>query len=90
YVVIFQLKSGSDPSLYHQYYQEILSYIRKYRKSPDSFDVVKSIVTVGDKEDDAYIHDFMDIGANWLLEAFWSERCSLKEIQKIIDRGPPE
>ncbi|MFX1515776.1 MAG: LLM class flavin-dependent oxidoreductase [Promethearchaeota archaeon] len=87
---IFPLKAGSDPSLYPQDYQEILSYIRKYRKSLDSFDVVKSILTVGDKEEDAYIHHFMDIGANWLLEAFWSERCSLKEIQKRIDRGPPE
>ncbi|MFW9915279.1 MAG: LLM class flavin-dependent oxidoreductase, partial [Candidatus Thorarchaeota archaeon] len=57
---IFPLKAGSDPSLYPQDYQEILSYIRKYRKSLDSFDVVKSIVTVGDKEEDAYIHDFMD------------------------------
>jgi hypothetical protein len=55
-----------------------------------AFDFVKSIVTVGDKEEDAYIHDFMDIGVNWLLEAFWHERCSLKEIQKIIERGPPE
>jgi alkanesulfonate monooxygenase SsuD/methylene tetrahydromethanopterin reductase-like flavin-dependent oxidoreductase (luciferase family) len=87
---IFPLKAGSDPSLYPQDYQEILSYIRKYRKSLDSFDVVKSILTVGNKEEDAYIHHFMDIGANWLLEAFWSERCSLKEIQKIIERGPPE
>ena len=87
---VFPLKAGSDPSLYPQDYQEILSYIRKYRKSLDSFDVVKSIVTVGDKDEDAFIHHFMDIGANWLLEAFWSERCSLKEIQKIIDRGPPE
>jgi len=87
---IFPLKAGSDPSLYPQDYQEILSYIRKYRKSLDSFDVVKSILTVGNKEEDAYIHDFMEIGVNWLLEAFWSERCSLKEIQKTIDRGPPE
>jgi alkanesulfonate monooxygenase SsuD/methylene tetrahydromethanopterin reductase-like flavin-dependent oxidoreductase (luciferase family) len=87
---VFPLKAGSDPSLYPQDYQEILSYIGKHRKSLDSFDVVKSIVTVGDKEEDAYIHDFVDIGANWLLEAFWSERCSLKEIHKIIDRGPPE
>jgi alkanesulfonate monooxygenase SsuD/methylene tetrahydromethanopterin reductase-like flavin-dependent oxidoreductase (luciferase family) len=87
---IFPLKAGSDPSIYPQDYQEILSYIRKYRKSLDSFDLVKSILTVGNKEEDAYIHDFMDIGVNWLLESFWSERCSLKEIQKIIERGPPE
>ena len=94
---IFPLKAGSDPSIYLQDYQEILSYIGKYRKSLDSFDAVKSIVTVGDKEEDAYIHPFMDIGVNWLVEAFWSERmhgmherCSLKEIQKRIERGPPE
>ncbi len=84
------MKAGSDPSIYPQDYQEIMSYIGKYRKSLDSFDLVKSIVTVGDKEEDAYIHDFMDIGVNWLLEAFWSERCSLKEIQKRIEQGPPE
>jgi alkanesulfonate monooxygenase SsuD/methylene tetrahydromethanopterin reductase-like flavin-dependent oxidoreductase (luciferase family) len=87
---IFPLKAGSDPSLYPEDYQEILSYIKKYRKSLDSFDIVKSIITVGDKEEDAYIHDFMDIGATWLLEAFWSERCSLKEIQQRIEQGPPE
>ncbi|MHA1945798.1 MAG: hypothetical protein ACXAC6_07770 [Candidatus Hodarchaeales archaeon] len=84
------MKAGEDPSLYPQDYREILSYIRKYRKSLESFDVIKSIVTVGDKDEDAYIHEFMNIGANWLLEAFWQERCSLKEIQKIIERGPPE
>ncbi|MHA2031526.1 MAG: hypothetical protein ACXAC6_18095 [Candidatus Hodarchaeales archaeon] len=84
------MKAGSDPSLYPQDYQEILSYIRKYRKSLESFDVIKSMLTVGDKDEDAYIHHFMNIGVNWLLKAFWSERCSLKEIQKRIERGPPE
>ncbi len=87
---IFALKAGSDPSLYPQDYRDILGYIGKYRKSLDSFDVVKSILTVGSKEEDAYIHDFMDIGVNWLLEAFWPERCSLREVQKRIERGPPE
>lgn len=88
---IFPLKAGSeDPSLYPQDYREILSYIGKYRKSLESFDLIKSIVTIGDKEEDAYIHDFMNMGVNWLLEAFWSERCSLKEIQKRIELGPPE
>ncbi|MCW3981509.1 MAG: LLM class flavin-dependent oxidoreductase [Candidatus Bathyarchaeota archaeon] len=87
---IFPLKAGSDPSIYPQDYREILSYIGKYRESLDSFDLVKSILTVGDKEEDAYIHDFMDMGVNWLLEAFWPARCSLKEIQKRIERGPPE
>jgi alkanesulfonate monooxygenase SsuD/methylene tetrahydromethanopterin reductase-like flavin-dependent oxidoreductase (luciferase family) len=86
---VFPLKAGSDPSLYPQDYHEILRYIGKYRPSLDAFDVVKSMLTVGNKEEDAYIHDFMDIGVNWLLEAFWPERCSLKEIQKIIERGPP-
>ncbi|MFX1563768.1 MAG: hypothetical protein ACFFDP_10750, partial [Promethearchaeota archaeon] len=62
----------------------------KFRKSLDSFDFVKSIVTVGNKEEDAYIHDFMDMGVNWLLEAFWEERYSLKEIQQRIELGPPE
>ncbi|NPD89024.1 MAG: LLM class flavin-dependent oxidoreductase [Asgard group archaeon] len=87
---IFPLKAGSDPSIYPQDYQEIMSYIRKYRESLESFDLVKSIFTVGDKEHDSYIHEFMDLGVNWLLEAFWSERCSLKEIQKRIEQGPPE
>ena len=86
---IFPMKAGSDPSLYPQDYQDILRYIRQYRKSLDGFDVVKSIVTVKDKKEDAYIHDFMGM-TNWLLEAFWPGRCSLKEIQKRIDQGPPE
>ncbi|TET71246.1 MAG: hypothetical protein E3J56_06910 [Candidatus Aminicenantes bacterium] len=67
-----------------------MSYIGKYRKSLESFDLVKSILTVRDKEHDAYIHDFIDMGINWLLEAFWPQRCSLKEIQKRIEQGPPE
>ena len=87
---IFPLKVGSDPSIYPQDYQEIRNYIAKYRKSMESFDLVKSIFTIGDKEHDAYIHEFDDIGVNWLLEAFWPGRCSLKEIQKRIKQGPPE
>ena len=87
---IFPLKVGYDPSIYPQDYREIMSYIGKYRKSLESFDLVKSIFTVGEKEHDAYIHDFVDMGINWLLEAFWPERCSLKEIQERIEKGPPE
>jgi alkanesulfonate monooxygenase SsuD/methylene tetrahydromethanopterin reductase-like flavin-dependent oxidoreductase (luciferase family) len=87
---IFPLKAGSDPSLYPSDYKEILAYIGEHRTSPKPFDVVKSIVTSGNKDEDAYIHDFIDLGANWLLEAFWSERCALDDIQKIIERGPPE
>ena len=87
---IFPLKVGSDPSIYIEDYQEIKNYIGKYRKSLESFDLVKSIFTVKDKDEDAYIHEFMDFGVSWLLEAFWSERCSLKEIQKRIEQGPPE
>ncbi|MFX1475263.1 MAG: LLM class flavin-dependent oxidoreductase, partial [Promethearchaeota archaeon] len=84
---IFPLKAGGvEP----QDYREIMSYIRKYRKSLDAFDWVKSIVTVADKEEDAYIHEFIDMGLDWLLEAFWPERSSLKEIQKRIEQGPPE
>jgi len=84
---IFPLKAGGvDP----QDYKEILSYIGKYRESMESFDLVKSILTIKDKEHDAYIHEFIDMGLDWLLEAFWPERCSLKEIQKRIEQGPPE
>jgi alkanesulfonate monooxygenase SsuD/methylene tetrahydromethanopterin reductase-like flavin-dependent oxidoreductase (luciferase family) len=87
---IFPLKVGHDPSIYPQDYRDIMRYIGKYRKSLDSFNFVKSIVTVGDREEDAYIHEFMDRSDNWLLEAFWQGRCSLKEIQKRIEQGPPE
>ena len=87
---IFPLKVGPDPSIYPQDYREIMSYIGKYRKSLESFDLVKSIYTIGDKEHDVYIHEFIDMGINWLLEAFWPERCSLEEIQKRIELGPPE
>ncbi|MHA1202877.1 MAG: LLM class flavin-dependent oxidoreductase [Candidatus Heimdallarchaeaceae archaeon] len=84
---IFPLKAGGvDP----QDYKEILSYIGKYRESMESFDLVKSILTIKDKEHDAYIHEFIDMGLDWLLEAFWPERCSLKEIQERIEQGPPE
>ncbi len=87
---VFPLKAGSDPSIYPQDLQEIMSYIRKYRKSTESFEFVKSIYTIKDKEHDVYIHDFIDVGVAWLLEAFWPGRCSLKEIQERIEQGPPE
>lgn len=84
------MKVGHDPSIYIEDYQEIKSYIGKYRESMESFDLVKSIYTIKDKEHDVYIHDFIDFGVDWLLEAFWSERCSFEEIQKRIELGPPE
>jgi alkanesulfonate monooxygenase SsuD/methylene tetrahydromethanopterin reductase-like flavin-dependent oxidoreductase (luciferase family) len=87
---IFPLKAGHDPSIYLEDYQEIKSYIGKYRKSMESFDLVKSIYTIKDKEHDVYIHDFINFGVSWLLEAFWPGRCSLKEIQERIEKGPPE
>jgi alkanesulfonate monooxygenase SsuD/methylene tetrahydromethanopterin reductase-like flavin-dependent oxidoreductase (luciferase family) len=87
---VFPLKAGSDPSIYPQDYKEILSYIGKYRGSMESFDLVKSIYTIKDKEHDSYIHDFVEIGIDWLLEAFWPGRSSLKEIQERIEKGPPE
>jgi hypothetical protein len=87
---VFPLKAGDDPSIYIEDYQEIWSYIGKYRKSMESFEFVKSIYTIKDKEHDVYIHDFIDVGVAWLLEAFWPGRCSLEEIQKRIELGPPE
>ena len=87
---IFPLKVGHDPSIYPKDYREIMNYIGKYRNSMESFDLVKSIYTIKDKEHDAYIHEFIEMGINWLLEAFWPGRCSLKEIQERIELGPPE
>ena len=87
---IFPLKVGDDPSIYIEDYREIKSYIAKYRESMESFDLVKSMYTIKDKEHDVYIHDFIDFGVSWLLEAFWPQRCSLKEIKERIEKGPPE
>ena len=84
------MKAGQDPSIYPQDYKEIWDYIGKHRKSMESYEFVKSMYTIKDKGHDSYIHEFIDFGASWLLEAFWPGRCSLKEIQERIEKGPPE
>ena len=90
---VFPLKEGGDENLSPNDYREIIKYIKQYRSSLDSYDIIKSIVTTGIKEEDEWINDYFNIGITWFVESIWpgrwSERDSLDNIKKLIDRGPP-
>ena len=86
---VFPLRVGFEEPLYPNDYEDILNYMKQFRKSFDSYDVVKTIVTTGIEKEDEWIFDFLDIGVTWFLESIWPERDSLENIKKIIARGPP-
>jgi len=88
---IFPLKAGSDDALSPSEYKEIIKYIKYYRSSLDSYDIVKPFISTGlDKEDDwSFNNNFLDIGITWFVELIYPGRDSLDNIKKIISRGPP-
>jgi len=87
---VFPLKAGEEESLSPNDYREIIKYIKQYRSSLDSYDIIKSIYTTGIKEEDEWINDYLNIGITWFVEAIWPGRdSSLDNIKKIISRGPP-
>ena len=86
---VFPLKMGGDENLSPNDYREIIKYIKQYRSSFDSYDIIKPIVTTGIKEEDEWINDYLNIGITWFVESMWPERDSLDNFKKIISRGPP-
>ena len=86
---VFPLAPGEE-SLSPNDYKEIIKYIKQFRSSLDSYDIIKSIYSTGIKEEDGWINDYLNIGITWFVEAIWPGRdSSLDNIKKIISRGPP-
>ncbi len=85
---VFPLKMGGDENLSPNDYKEIIQYLKQYRSSFDSYDIIKPIVTTGIKEEDEWINDYLNIGITWFVESMWPERDSLDNFKKIIARGP--
>ncbi|MHA1885258.1 MAG: LLM class flavin-dependent oxidoreductase, partial [Promethearchaeota archaeon] len=87
---VFPLKAGEEESLSPNDYREIIKYIKQYRSTVDSYDIIKPIYTTGIKKEDEWINDYLNIGITWFVEAIWPGRdSSLDNIKKIISRGPP-
>jgi alkanesulfonate monooxygenase SsuD/methylene tetrahydromethanopterin reductase-like flavin-dependent oxidoreductase (luciferase family) len=88
---IFPLKADSDDGLSPNDYREIMNYVKKYRSSLDSYDVVKPFISTGlEKEDDWSINNnFLNIGITWFVELIYPGRDSLDNIKKVISQGPP-
>lgn len=84
---VFPLKVGYDPLLPEDI-KNIIDYIKKHRDRPEHFDVVRTIVTTGIKEQDEWIHNYFGIGITWMVESIWAERDSLENLEKIIEEGP--
>ncbi len=86
---VFPLKVGFEEPLSPDEMKDIIEYIKSQRSSSKPFDVVRTIVSTGNKEEDSWIHNFIGIGVTWLVEAIWPGRDSLKNLKKVIERGPP-
>jgi len=88
---VFPLKAGSEDALSPNDYREIIKYIKQYRSSFDSYDIIKPIITTGIKKEDdwSFKNNFLNIGITWFVELIYPGRDSLDNIKKIISRGPP-
>jgi alkanesulfonate monooxygenase SsuD/methylene tetrahydromethanopterin reductase-like flavin-dependent oxidoreductase (luciferase family) len=86
---VFPIKVSGDENLSPNDYREIIKYIKQYRSSFDSYDIIKPIVTTGIKEEDEWINGYRNIGITWFVESMWPGRGSLDNFKKIISRGPP-
>lgn len=87
---IFPLSADPDEiRLSPKEYQDIISFINQFRDPKSDFDVVSHMYTTGNKEDDAWISDYIDVGVNWLIEVIYPGRASKKEIFDRIKKGPP-
>ena len=86
---VFPIKIDGDENLSPNDYREIIKYIKQYRSSFDSYDIIKSIVSTGIKEEDEWINNYLDVGITWFVESMWPGRDSLDNFKKRISRGPP-
>ena len=87
---VFPIKVTDDENVSPDDYKEIIKILKQYRSSLDSYDIIKSIVTTGIKEEDEWINDYRDIGITWFVELIYPGRDSLDNLKKIISRGPPQ
>ena len=87
---IFPLKLGGDENLDPNDYREIIKYLKQYRNSLDSFDIIKPITSTSIKEEDEWINDYLDVGITWFVESMWPGRYSLDKFKERISRGPPQ
>ncbi|MFX1391516.1 MAG: LLM class flavin-dependent oxidoreductase, partial [Promethearchaeota archaeon] len=81
---VFPLKAGSEDALSPNEYREIIKYIKQYRSSFDSYDIIKPFISTGlKKEDDwSFKNDFLNIGITWFVELIYPGRDSLDNIKK--------
>ncbi|MHA2253090.1 MAG: LLM class flavin-dependent oxidoreductase [Candidatus Kariarchaeaceae archaeon] len=87
--------SGTFPlpqDLYPKDVREIIEFIQQIRdpRKSDKFDIVQSIVTSGDPNEDQWVSDYIAAGATWLVECFYPGRGTLEDYFSIIQKGPPE
>ncbi|MHA2289461.1 MAG: LLM class flavin-dependent oxidoreductase, partial [Promethearchaeota archaeon] len=89
---VFPLKAGSEDSLSPDDYREIIKYIKQYKSSFDSYDIIKPYISTGlKKEDDwSFNNNFLNIGITWFVDLIYPGRDSLDNIKEIISRGPPQ
>ncbi|MHA2331517.1 MAG: hypothetical protein ACXAEU_05785, partial [Candidatus Hodarchaeales archaeon] len=70
--------------------KECIRYIKRHRTSPEPFDVVQTVMTSGEKNENKWIEKYIDAGVTWVVECFYPGRStSLKEVQERIKSGPP-
>ena len=71
--------------------RNILAYIKKHRKSTGPFDA--AVIGWGTRkshtENARKIQHFAEAGMTWWLESLFLQRNSLKEMKRIIRKGPP-
>ncbi|NHJ19953.1 MAG: LLM class flavin-dependent oxidoreductase [Candidatus Lokiarchaeota archaeon] len=86
---VFPIKISGDENLSPNDYREIVNYLKQYRSSFGSYDIIKSITSTGIKDEDEWINNYLDVGITWFVESMWPGRYSLDNFKKRIARGPP-
>ncbi|MFX0016143.1 MAG: LLM class flavin-dependent oxidoreductase [Promethearchaeota archaeon] len=86
---IFPLREGFNEPLWPDDMKEIIKFIKLHQKIPKSFDVIHTVVTSTKKEENQWIHDYIEAGVTWIVECIYPGRDSIKNIQKIVQQGPP-
>ena len=86
---IFPLREGFEEPLWPDDMKEIIQFVKLHRKTSKPFDVIHTVVTSSKKEENQWIHDYIDAGVTWIVECIYPGRDSLKNIQQIVRNGPP-
>ncbi len=83
---------GSSPrSLYNSDVEEIIFYIKKFRKNMENYDIIIAGKTPIDKiEAKKIIEPYIDVGATWWSETINDWRGPYEEMLKHIIKGPPK